>query len=231
VSILDSLDNDLKKVLYETGATLVGFANLNSVVQGDLMVGVSVAVAIPPVVIQSIENGPTMDYYDAYYRINRLLDQIVTAGAEYLTGKGHQAYAQTTDVVTESDDYRTALPHKTVATRAGIGWIGKCALLVTKEYGSAVRLSSLITNAPLECAAPILDSRCGNCMLCTDACPGKAVSGKLWSAGIDRDTFFNPIKCRKAARELAAEQIEKEITLCGKCIYVCPYTQRYLHKP
>jgi len=195
-----------------------------------LSFGVSVAIAVPSNVIQSIQNGPTMAYYDEYHRINKVLDHLVLVGAEYLTKKGYQAYAQTSDAVVESDDYRTALPHKTVATRAGLGWIGKCALLVTKEYGSSVRLSSLITNAPLECAVPIVNSQCGNCMVCANACPGKAVSGNLWSENIDRDDFFNSIQCRKAARELAAKHIDKEITLCGKCIQVCPYTQAYLNK-
>ncbi|HEX3039564.1 MAG TPA: 4Fe-4S double cluster binding domain-containing protein, partial [Caproiciproducens sp.] len=170
----------------------------------------------------------TMDYFNAYHDSNRLLDEIVTAGAEYLKSKGYKAFAQTTDAVVESEDYRTAMPHKTIAVRAGLGWIGKCALLVTEEFGSVVRLSSLVTNAPLESGIPVTASRCGSCTACTDACPGKAVSGRLWSAETDRDEFFNPYFCRKTARELAALHIQKEITLCGKCIQVCPYTQRYL---
>lgn len=227
---MNSINEDLKNMLVEHGASLVGFADVKSAVHGDMTFGVSVAVAVPSKVIQGIYDGPTLDYYYEYHRINQLLNRIVTAGAEYLTAKGYQAFAQTTDAVVESDDYRTALPHKTVATCAGLGWIGKCALLVTREYGSAVRLSSLITNAPLDCGLPITESRCGNCMACTQACPGKAVSGNSWSAEIDRDDFFHPLQCRKKARELAAERIQKEITLCGKCIEVCPYTQQYLHR-
>lgn len=226
---MNTIDRDLKKILYENGASLVGFADLKSIVVNDLTFGVSVGVAIPPHVIQSIQNGPTMDYYNEYHRINKLLDHIVTVGAEFLTDKGYDAHAQTTGSVVESDDYRTALPHKSVATRAGLGWIGKSALFVSAKFGSAVRLSSLVTNAQLQCAAPVNDSRCGNCMACANACPGKAISGKLWNVNRDRDDFFNPIDCRKAARELAAKQINQEITLCGMCIWVCPYTQKYLH--
>lgn len=32
---------------------------------------------------------------------------------------------------------------------------------------------------------------------------------------------------RKKAREIAAKTLNKQITLCGKCIEVCPYTRRY----
>lgn len=56
--------------------------------------------------------------------------------------------------------------------------------------GFAVRLSSLVTDAPLPCGTPVTESRCGACAACTNACPGRAVSGELWSPQKDRDSFF-----------------------------------------
>lgn len=88
-------------------------------------------------------------------------------------------------------DYRSVLPHKTVATRAGIGWIGKNCLLVTREYGSAIRLSSLLTDAPLHGNDPIDKSLCGTCHKCVDACPAAALTGKLWHAGTLREELFD----------------------------------------
>lgn len=225
---MNTLSQNLKKLLYESGASKVGFANLSEIVEGELQYGVSVAVRIPASTITSISDGPTLEYYDAYHCINEKLNALVTLAATYLKENGYEAYAQTTDVVKEFDVYRTTLPHKTVATNAGIGWIGKSALLVTEEFGSALRLSSLITNAKLECDTPIKTSKCGNCMICKNACPGGAITGKLWSVDIDRDEFYQPLLCRKKARELAANHLNKEITLCGKCIEVCPYTRKYI---
>jgi len=228
---MNTIDIELKEILYQSGADLVGFANLESVItEEDMSFGVSVAVAISPEVVKSIHNGPNMSYYNEYHRINDILNNIVTTGAEFLVNKGYKACAQTTNVVKEFGIYRTALPHKTVATRAGIGWIGKSALLVTKEYGSAVRISSLITDAELQCADPIDNSQCGNCRVCTNNCPAQAISGELWNVDKDRDSFYKPLDCRKKARELAAKNINEEITLCGKCIEVCPFTQKYLSR-
>lgn len=222
------IQQKLKSVLIAQGASLVGFADLRPVWKGSLKTGVSVALPLPREVVRPLPNGPVPRYYDAYCRLNGRLDRIVTAGAEYLKAEGYHAFAQTAGAVNELEDYRTELPHKTVATRSGLGWIGKCALLVTPEYGSAVRLSSILTDAPVRCGVPIAQSRCGSCTACADVCPGKAVSGKVWSAGVDRNDFFNPYACRKAARALARERIQREITLCGRCIAACPYTKRYL---
>ncbi len=227
---MDKLSNELRSVLLKEGADLVGFCDLSNVVEGELNQGVSVALALTPKLIESIEKGPNMDYYDTYYSYNATLDKIVLAGEQFLKERGYKAFAQTTKVVEEFGNFRTKLPHKTVATNAGLGWIGKSALLATKEFGPAVRLSSLLTNAPLETATPITESLCGNCMVCHDACPGKAISGRLWNSKLDRDEFFDPIACRKKARELAAEKIQKEITLCGKCFVVCPYTRAYIKR-
>lgn len=225
---MSNIEEDLRQVLLKNGADMVGFADLRAVGETDLPFGVSVVVALSPQVVKSIPNGPTLEYYNEYHRLNDKLDRIVTAGALYLQGLGYKATANTVDSVVEYDGYRTKMPDKTVATRAGLGWIGKCALFVTHEYGSACRLSSITTNAPLKCGTPVTSSKCGGCTRCKDACPAKAVSGNLWDATKDRDTFFNPYLCRKAARILAKDKINKEITLCGKCIAACPYTQKYI---
>jgi epoxyqueuosine reductase QueG len=63
----------------------------------------------------------------------------------------------------DSQTLSTGLPHKTTATLAGLGWIGKCALLVTERYGSAIRLTAVLTEAELPCGEPVSRSRCGAC--------------------------------------------------------------------
>lgn len=223
-----NLGEELKACLVANGASLCGFGDVSQAVSGDLKTGVSVAVALPGEIVRQLPDGPTREYRAAYDSLNETLDRIVTAGADFLRQRGYRAFAQTTEAVREFGCYRTALPHKTVATRAGLGWIGKCALLVTEPYGSAVRLSSLLTDVPLVCGKPFDESRCGSCTACRDVCPGMAVSGKPWRLGVDRDEFFDPLACRGAARKLAAEKLHEEITLCGKCIAACPYTQKYL---
>lgn len=230
--MIENMSADLKQMLIGQGAALVGFGDISELVkdqENDMKYGISVVVCITPNIIKDIENGPTGDYYLEYKRLNLLLDHLVLEGASFLQDKGFKALAQTTTSVKEFGNYRTLFPHKSFATRSGIGWIGKCALLVTEEYGSAIRISSILTNAPLTLSKPINHAKCNSCMLCVSACPAGAASGEEWDVIKDRDDFFNPVLCRKQARLQAAE-IGIAATICGKCIQICPYTQRFINR-
>jgi epoxyqueuosine reductase QueG len=221
---------ELKNLLLSEGANLVGFADLTGISTNEEMPsGISVAVKLSPELIRSIHNGPNIYYYEEYHRINNLLNKIVDTGTEYLIKNGFKAFAQTTTAVIQTEGYKTALPHKTVATRAGLGWIGKCGLLVTKEYGSGIRISSFLTNAKIKYGTPVEKSFCGNCMECVENCPGEAILGKLWDKTIDRSELIDVNKCKKTASSLAMKNINKEITICGKCFEVCPYTIKYIN--
>ena len=223
--------NGLKDLLFSNGANLVGFANLNGISKNNEMpYGVCIAVKLSPELIISIHDGPNNFYFDEYHRINNLLDKIVTAGTEYLIKNGFKAFAQTTTAVIQNAEYETDLPHKTIGTRAGLGWIGKCGLLVTNEYGSGIRISSFLTNAELDCGKPVNESYCGACMECVKNCPAGAISGELWNIKTVRSELVDVKKCAKTAQALSMEKINKDIRLCGKCFEMCPYTIKYVNK-
>lgn len=231
---MQDLNNKIKTELERLGADIVGFGRIDELpgdVREGLPIGISVAVIYPKDVIRGIAELPTLEYREWYDKLNDKLDAIVKSGAEFLSALGFKAVAQNREYVGKWQvDNTTMLPHKTVATRAGLGWIGKSAVLVTKMYGSAIRLSSILTDAPLTTDMPINKSRCGSCMICATACPAGAVSGKLWETGLYRDEFFDNIKCSDTARERAKKGFNEDKTICGKCIEVCPYTRQYTCK-
>lgn len=224
----------LRKELVSEGAALVGFADLRGLpeeVRQALPFGIAIAVTLYPEIIAGIGSGPTRDYHTEYQRANSLLAHLAAMTSDRLKESGFEAaFARPTVGSTELDEnLSTPLPHKTVATRAGLGWVGKCALLITPQYGSAVRLTSVLTDAPFDPAEAVDASRCGNCRACVDACPAKAPTGESWMAGLPRDRFFDAGRCRTMARHLAGSSGIDE-TICGICIAACPFTGRYVRK-
>ena len=231
---MKNLSEEVKELLLDLGADLVGVGDLSMISaedRKDMPIGISIVVAYHPEDLKGIEEGPTDDYYLAYNRINDKLDAIIIEGADYLKQLGYEAIAQTiAEVAKVETKYDSILPHKTVATRAGIGWIGKNAILVTKKYGSAIRISTILTNAPLTTDTPIDESDCKGCSKCMQECPAGAIKGKNWNVKTGREELLDPVKCRAKARELSWSRIEREISLCGKCILVCPFTQKYFRE-
>lgn len=224
----EELRKELFSLLADRGAKLMGTADLSGIVAGELSIGVSVAIPVPANIVQDLKTAPTKEYYDAYYALNGKLNEIVTCGAEFLREKGWRAQANTTDVVRQDENWCTPLPHKTVATRAGLGWIGKNNLLVTESYGSAIRLSSLLTDAPLPVGTPIEESRCAGCDICVKSCPAKALTGALWKAEMRREELFHKEDCKRVQTERMKRATGIDTDLCGLCFAVCARTQKYL---
>jgi epoxyqueuosine reductase len=105
------------------------------------------------------------------------------------------------------------LPHKTVAIRSGLGFIGKNNLLVTTKYGCALMLGKILTTAPFVTMSEMPEEpQCGNCNICVNVCPTKALLGKTWSVTTTRDEILTRKLC----------------TLCLKCMVWCPYTAEYI---
>ena len=223
--------DDLRALLIERGAALVGWADLAALppdVRAGLPRGVAIAVALDRTIVRAIGGGPTKEYFAEYVRVNGLLDDLAAAAAAWLQARGHRAEARAATLARlDPQALRTPLPHKTVATRAGLGWVGKCALLVTEAFGSAVRLATVLTGAPLAVGRPVDESRCGACAACVEVCPDGAPSGREWHAGMAREELFDAAACYAAARRMCREAGIGGM-VCGMCIAACPWTQGYL---
>lgn len=77
----------------------------------------------------------------------------------------------------------TPLPHKTVAVLSGISWIGKNNLLVTSEYGSALCLGVVLTDAPLNTTREVVENKCFKCKICVNICQENALEDTIWRKG------------------------------------------------
>lgn len=222
----------IRDLLSDAGASLVGIADLSP--EGlspipALRTAVVWGCALDPAIVRTLAAGPSVAYSREYTAVNARLAAQERRVVAYLEEMGYQAVgiSPTTgdfDKVTLSAEF----PHKTAATRAGLGWVGKCALLVTREYGSAIRFTSVLTDAPLTPDTPVERSYCGTCEECRKACPVAAPSGRQWEPGLDRDAFWDSRACYGYCQKV---KDEKGLDLvCGICIVACPWTRKYLEK-
>ena len=212
---------------------IVGFADLSVIPaeqRENFPFGISIGIPYSREgMLDNINDKPQISY-DEYNRHNQRMAKAAIGLAGELAALGYKASAKPQYSIMYSSDFRSILPFKTVARLAGLGWIGKCALLVTERYGSALRLAMVLTTAPLECGEPLTASRCeSNCTTCRDVCPVQAPSGRLWEPGLDRAEFFDAIACNQAAHQRAQALLGIDHAICALCMSHCPYTRRALY--
>jgi epoxyqueuosine reductase QueG len=181
-----------------------------------------------PHIMAAIQNGPNQAYADEYTRVNRQINELATALAAELNRKGCRSLALAASERTDTVNIRGDFPQKTAATRAGLGWIGHHCQLITRPFGSWVRLGTVFTDLESPCAKPVEKNFCGTCRRCVDACPANALQGQAWYPGLVRDVILNVQACDQWKKQ-HHYQFHKGHN-CGICSAVCPYGLKVLKK-
>ncbi len=210
------------------GNYMYGFADLRDLLPSEYSkyrYGIVLGRKLEDEIIDSIRTGPNYEYLRHYRAVNRELTDISQNIAAKLQQENisTMAIAPTLDSEDHTEEYNKTLrlnfSHKLVATRAGLGWIGKTALFVSRRWGPRLRLVSLLTDYCLEVTGPPVErSECGDCNLCVKHCPAGAASGQLWDIHLDRDQFYNAFKCRETCLSFKIS----DSPICGICVSVCP---------
>lgn len=219
-------EKELEKILKEAGADLVGFSSLGenrSPEHPEYGYAVTIVRKLSHAVIKTINGAPTMEYFQHYRATNARLDSIALDAVSFIENAGYLALpvAASQSTPDKKDEYRGIFPHKTGAVLSGLGFIGKNGLLIT-EYGSAVRLASVLTDMPLSSQKEIKPCLCGDCQICKNDCPAGAITGELYVNGAERSTIFDAKKCSEHMKTY--KNIGRG-AVCGICISVCPYNK------
>lgn len=196
--------------------------------------GITIGRRLDDKIIDDIHEGPTLEYYHHYQQINNELQKIAGSIAQELEKNDIGAVVIKPTVTIRSEEMGFDLDtltydvsHKMVATRAGLGWIGKTALFISPEFGPRLRLVTILVNKnPGAYKIPVEASQCGKCELCLGKCPAQAANGRLWDVTVSRDDFFDALKCREMCGRLAKERLNADIRICGMCVAVCPVGKR-----
>jgi epoxyqueuosine reductase len=108
------------------------------------------------------------------------------------------------------------------AARSGVGFYGKNTMVITRKHGSWVVLGTLVSDRELE-STPPLETDCGDCRLCIDACP---------TGALDEPGTLDATKCLSywtqaptAIPEEYRSALGAQVYGCDICQDVCPWNR------
>jgi len=76
-------------------------------------------------IMASIQNGPNQQYADEYARVNNHINELSLALSVEIEDRGFKSNPLAASVRSDIVNIKGDFPHKTVATRAGLGWVGR----------------------------------------------------------------------------------------------------------
>jgi epoxyqueuosine reductase QueG len=158
------------------------------------------------------------DRHDVYYRVSdqytasvetMLLDMASMKVAALLRGHGFRA-----------EEY-TSYYLKVWAVLAGLGWIGRSRMFVSKDHGPRLRLKAVLTDSALGEPGRIVpeemfaEKKCAGCRECIEACP----AGAIGEADVSRKKCG---ACRLNHRPVSGSAW----SYCTCCTAACPVGKR-----
>ena len=213
----------LKDYLIGEGISKVGFTKVNLSEFPSLDYGVALVLKLPRQAIQLLLDDDFRRYWKIFHNQIDILTDIALKAESLIKDNGYDAFALTMQRnECDMEKLLSKLPYKTLATTSGLGWVGRSALFVCEEYGSAVALSGILTDMPLDVGQPITDSYCDDCEECQKACPVDAINPKKWNSRLNRSDIIDIEACS----EYVIDQFKSGLG-CSKCLSNCRLTQEY----
>ena len=106
------------------------------------------------------------------------------------------------------------------AWQAGLGWIGKSAMLISPRLGTSLMLGVLLLDIEMAPDTP-MDDHCGTCQRCIDACPTQAIMAPR-VVDSRRCIAYHTIESRIVIPRQVAERMGQRVFGCDICQEVCP---------
>ena len=223
------MNDEITRELKERGVDIIHFVDLTELPKEQTL-GFDKAILFCMVLSKKyiqriIRNDFQIDYdNDEYLSKERDVENLADWLSDFIEGRGYRSHSQSEKNNSECGYIERAyidpelqqgisiLPQKSIARLAGLGFIGKNNLLVTKDYGCAFVMCSVLTNAPVITKDySIIQLDCGTCDICVKSCPANALLGNEWTKKGAREDVVDVSKCCCALR----------------CMLLCPWTIKY----
>ncbi len=203
----------LEEILIREGASLAGVGDLSDALPPELSHlnrGISIAV-------RKDLNSETVG----------LLLRLQGLAENWLRERGFRFFSIPPDSDRRNGKFASRLydlfSHKTAATCAGLGWIGKNGLVINKKYGPKLSWATVLTDAPFTPGTPITESLCSDCNLCVSHCPSGALTGRVWSR---KKPFIEVVRYEKCRSLKKTRILFENKPNCGLCVNICPFARK-----
>lgn len=108
-----------------------------------------------------------------------------------------------------------------LAVDAGLGELGRSGVLLTREFGSSLRLAAVTTDLPLTVDGPVdlgIQRFCSTCTMCARGCPAGAIP-------TGEKTALRGIKRWKLAAGRCYHYWRQVGSDCSLCLLACPWSR------
>ncbi|MEO7431585.1 MAG: tRNA epoxyqueuosine(34) reductase QueG [Dokdonella sp.] len=148
-----------------------------------------------------------------YHKVLRARLQTLADRIAELTGPfGHRVFTDSAPVL-----------EKALARNAGLGWIGKHTLLLSRDVGSWFFLGEIYTDLALPCDSQETP-HCGTCTRCIDICPTQAIIAP-YKLDARRCISYLTIELRGSIPEDLRPLIGNRVFGCDDCQLICPWNK------
>ena len=179
-----------------------------------------------------------MDYLPPDVETVKLLDHPRTAYlSRYALGRDYhklirKRIKQLSDMIIAHTGDRSQRPfvdsapvlERAFAEKAGLGWIGKNAMLINSSMGSWFFLGELFTDLPLPIDTPQTTKPCGSCTACLDICPTNAFIGP-YELDARKCISYLTIELKGSIPESLRSLIGNRVFGCDDCQLICPWNK------
>jgi epoxyqueuosine reductase len=149
------------------------------------------------------------DYHKVLrHRLQKLADRIGEATGPF----GYRVFTDSAPVL-----------EKALARDAGLGWIGKHTLLLSRDAGSWFFLGEIYTDLPLPLDEPA-SAHCGTCTRCIEICPTQAIVAP-YRLDARRCISYLTIELRGSIPEDLRPLIGNRVFGCDDCQLICPWNK------
>ena len=154
---------------------------------------------------------------DYHKLIRKRLQQLAEQIQELIGPFGFRAFVDSAPVM-----------ERALASRSGLGWIGKNSMLISPRAGSLFFLGELYTDLPLPLDQPFTEHHCGSCSACLSRCPTDAFIGPH-VLDARRCISYLTIELKGAIPEDLRAPMGNRVFGCDDCQLVCPWNKFAKH--